>query len=267
MLEINGVQHKVILLDTNMIRECLSNISFKDKLFDFLTNDGSEYIICISIYNVVELLSDTERFNKFLNIFSTIRCFIIYPYKTIIEEEFKSYKKNENVLIKNLGCITTPQNENPNSTIKKFLSDFLNDETMHIILKELDEIKHVAIQWNKNRFEHPISKSYTIKTLMIKHESGFIESFLREFLYSIENSKDLELFYSIRTMLFSQLFRIYFTNNEISKNDVMDVEISSIVPYIDGIITENTQAEILKQLKRYINKMSTIDIYTMRDIK
>lgn len=68
-------------------------------------------------------------------------------------------------------------------------------------------------------------------------------------------------------MEYSHFARIYQTKKKIKANDVMDVQISCIVPYIDAVITENYQADIYKKAKSIIPQLMDLEIYTLRDIR
>jgi hypothetical protein len=55
---------------------------------------------------------------------------------------------------------------------------------------------------------------------------------------------NFEKFPALRIMSYSQFMRVHFTQKEIKPNDVMDVLISSAVPYVDTVLTENYQVDI-----------------------
>lgn len=62
-------------------------------------------------------------------------------------------------------------------------------------------------------------------------------------------------------MAYSKFERIYNTTKNIVKNDVMDVMISSMSPYVEVIVTEATKAEVLKKAKTFIDEIKHIEIY------
>ena len=68
-------------------------------------------------------------------------------------------------------------------------------------------------------------------------------------------------------MEYSQFFRIFKTQKNIKPNDVMDVLISSIAPYVDAVITENFQADVYKKAKKLIPQIKELEIYRLKDIR
>ena len=70
-----------------------------------------------------------------------------------------------------------------------------------------------------------------------------------------------------RMMEFSQFVRIYQTRKHIKPNDVMDIQISCIVPYVNAVITENFQADVYKKAKHFIPQLEELEIYTLKDIR
>lgn len=70
-------------------------------------------------------------------------------------------------------------------------------------------------------------------------------------------------------MEYSQFLRIFKTQKTIKPNDVMDVLISSIAPYVDAviIITENFQAGVYKKAKKFIPQIKELEIYRLKDIR
>ena len=74
-MKIGSNEYKLILLDTNIIRELLNFPSNTRKGFfhkAFLSE--TKYASCFSIYNVIELMPYNDIFEKFVDIFSEIPC-------------------------------------------------------------------------------------------------------------------------------------------------------------------------------------------------
>ena len=68
-------------------------------------------------------------------------------------------------------------------------------------------------------------------------------------------------------MEYSQFLRIFKTQKTIKSNDVMDVLISSIAPYVDAVITENFQADVYKKAKKLIPQIKELEIFRLKDIR
>lgn len=83
-MKIGQNTYKLILLDTNALREIITNTNLFGKGFlqTFFTSESS-YAPCFSIYNVIELMPYEDIYEKFLEYFSIISCLMTFPAKSI----------------------------------------------------------------------------------------------------------------------------------------------------------------------------------------
>ena len=85
-MKIGQNTYKLILLDTNALREIVTNTNLSGKGFlqNFFTGESS-YAPCFSIYNVIELMPYKDIYEKFLEYFSIIPCLMTFPVKSICD--------------------------------------------------------------------------------------------------------------------------------------------------------------------------------------
>lgn len=83
----------------------------------------------------------------------------------------------------------------------------------------------------------------------------------------VTSNIDISKLPASRMMEYSQFSRIFKTQKTITPNDVMDILVSSIVPYVDAVITENFQADVYKKAKKLIPQIKDLEIYRLRDIR
>ncbi len=95
---LNGNEYKLIFLDTNAIREILSNTNEAGKGFLNLLM-SQKRLPCFSIYNIIKLKPYNDIFDKFLGFFGTIPCLMMFPYKEIIKKEYECFQKNYEFII------------------------------------------------------------------------------------------------------------------------------------------------------------------------
>lgn len=60
--------------------------------------------------------------------------------------------------------------------------------------------------------------------------------------------------------------RLYKCNKTIDVNDVYDVLISAYIPYVDAVIMENHQVEVLKQNISKLERLKFVEKYALRDL-
>lgn len=270
--------YKVILLDTNAIREIITNTCNSGKGFfsKFLSDDSSMYVPCISLYNVLELKPYEDIYEKFLDFFSSIPCFVFYPAKSIIREEYNAYINNTPLSICNkIANAFSPLGPNNSYNCRSFFEKiFEREDLVSTIDYNIAELPSVASEWenqriNAKRMLHKLN--FPVNMINEKYykaqESATITKDLSNWGINSFDSDTISSFPAARIMSYSQFSRIHLTKKRIFPNDVMDVTISSIVPYIDAVITEKFQANVYEKAKNFIPQLKKLGIYTLKDIR
>lgn len=269
--------YKLVLLDTNALREivCNTNLSGKGFLLKFF-NDDAKYAPCFSIYNAIELMPYKDIFENFLNFFSTIPCLMTFPAKSIFQKEYDCYTNGLAFEITNeIAYAFTPYSPHDSYNCKHFFTSLTdNIDLVDVIQKEIIQFPSVAKDWESKRSSaKEMLKNMGLPLNMIdekfyrSQENETVLKDLRNFGIAVTPNTDISKLPASRMMEYSQFIRIYQTEKQIKPNDVMDVQISCIVPYVDAVITENFQADVYKKAKRLIPQMKELEIYTLKDIR
>lgn len=270
-------EYKLILLDTNALREIVTNENYSGK--GFLSKFFAEqrlYAPCFSIYNAVELMPYKDIYEKFLDFFSTIPCLMFFPIKLIIQEEYQSFLQGIDFKITNqVANSFNPIVNDDSYNCRRFFERLsANKELMQIISDETSSLKSIATTWESQRniASKQIAKLALPENMIDEKYYRFVEkeTIIKDLInWGIEPNRDIDLekFPSIRIMEYSQFNRIHCTKKTIKPNDVMDITISGIVPYLNAVITENYQANVYKKAKSFIPQMQSLEIYTLKDIR
>ena len=268
----SGEEMKFCLLDTNIISEVVKNSSGEAK--GLLTKFSPDaYAYCISIYSLVELRRSQSVYSTFLEMFSLIPFLMTKPFNGILAEEFQTY--SDKAALNPIQVAVTSLNKDPRLHLKQMLEEIFSDE----------EVINTEKRWRDD--ENKVLKSWR----------GRIENFQPE--YQAANSKDAARyvneaslqtiislnpewakekidrghlidtnhFLSMQAMLYSQYYRLYDTHWKPRPQEITDIEIIAVSPYVDTVITENFQAEILKKIKKKVAGMENLEIATLRDIR
>lgn len=270
-------EYKLILLDTNALREIVTNKNYSGK--GFLSKFFAEqqlYAPCFSIYNVVELMPYKDIYEKFINFFSTIPCLMFFPIKTIIQKEYQSFLQDIDFEINNqVANAFSSAADNDSYNCRQFFERLsANKELMQMISDEILSLKSIATTWESQRniASKQIAKLALPENMIDEKYYRFVEkeTIIKDLInwgINPKNDIDLEKFPAMRIMEYSQFNRIHCIKKAIKPNDVMDITISGIVPYLDAVITENFQANIYKKAKSFIGQMQSLEIYTLKDIR
>ena len=270
-------EYKLILLDTNALREIVTNENFSGK--GFLSKFFAKqplYAPCFSIYNAIELMPYKDIYEKFLDFFSIIPCLMFFPIKIIVQEEYRSFQQNIDFKITNqIANAFSPIVNNDSYNCRRFFERLsVNKELMQNINDEISNLKSIAIKWESQRdiTRKQLAKLALPENMIDEKYYRFVEkeTIVKDLInWGIEPNHDIDLekFPAIRIMEYSQFNRIHCTKKAIRPNDVMDITISGIVPYLNAVITEKFQANVYKKAKSFISQMQSLEIYTLNDIR
>ena len=99
-----------------------------------------------------------------------------------------------------------------------------------------------------------------------KYEYMMIEDTLKQFKYNLNCEIDLNDFPAIRMINKSYYNRIVKgKKQDIQKGDIHDIMISSVCPYVDVIISESYQINLIKEAQRHIKQISNLECYKVSD--
>jgi hypothetical protein len=274
-MKIGSNDYKLIYLDTNALREIVLNNdeSFHNFIEKFLSGDLVKYAPVFSIYNVFELKPYADIYKKFIEVFTVIPCMMFFPYNLIIQEEYKAFcNSREVVLDGNLIHAFSALGPNDSFKLEAFLEELWKDEKIkNDIMSEILGLKEIATTWNEQKASYYNSsymlKHCDLKKLYYKLEKETIIKDLGIHGMEVVNDVDIKRLPGMRVMEFSHFMRVYDRKKSIKLNDVMDVKMSSFIPYVDAVITEAYQAELYKNMKSFINQLKNLEIFGVNDLK
>ncbi len=305
MIKVNNNDYKLMLLDTNIISEICNNIDTRKCFLEKCFLDDNNYIaFCITPETIFELEKASKVYELFKNIFiDNFPSLLTKFQKGILEQEIERFITNKDVdpilfsiqgkekfekifeIEKIKKLVANEKNKYP-SIVKhgENKRDELNNSIMTIISTHdhdsLESLLGIKIPDdifnNKDKLHEKMKKEVS---------DGMFEYYLKDKIkeniinYYVENSKnipkellesidqfEIKQFPSIALSEFCFHQKVHNSKKELGNNDVSDLIISSVVPYVDIVITENFQANLYKQAigKKYIPK---IECLTLADLK
>ncbi len=271
MVEINGTQYKLCLLDTNVISEIIKNRQEEfQKYFNNLFHEG--YIPCFSAFSIVELQKTRELFSKFLDLFTVLPSAILKGNTQILEEEIENYPHYQKINPLSVSLVgLKPYNSLTKRQTVELLfktEPFVSLSEQHLSNRNSDLHEMIAYAQSYLTKDGKYSKIdmevYLHITLM---EWVFIKN--REFINSkvkIEKDFDIRAFPSLLMMAYTMFYK--FCENRLRKalqSDVFDIRISASVPYVDAFITERHQAWVINKIKEKEKEfLSDITIFNVK---
>lgn len=269
-------EYKLVFLDTNAIREVITNTKGSGKGFLTKFFDGSNnFVACFSIYNVIELMPYADLYEKFLDFFSIMPCFLVMTTRSVLFQEYSyAISKKPMQLTNEIVNAFTPFGKGDSYNCRRFFEKLkANTSLIDMIQADIGVLPDIATIWEKQRVEAQANIKILNLSPAILNEKYYINSEIETISKDMKNwgmesiPVDLDLFPSFRIMEYSQFCRIHLTIKKVFPNDVMDVRISSIIPYMDAVITESFQADVYKKAKRFIPQLKNLSVFILKDIR
>lgn len=264
MIKINNKDYKLLLLDTCLLSNLSKNNDNTAKnFFEYFFVQNNNYIICYEPNVLIEIKRRNDIFITFKKLFKNAPSLLLKTSYKIINDQINSKDPTIHIAIVN-NII--------NNNFDEIFNLFDRDKNIQLIIQKNEiEALEIAKEWieKRNEFNKNISGlnlSFKSKNSLLNNVykqqkmNDYNEMLIKYNNHNLENIPD-----SIKIQSFCRFEKIFKSNKEINKNDVYDVLISGILPYIDAIITEANQADLYKQLKKQIDGIKNLEIYKVGD--
>lgn len=154
MVTIGEKAYKLIMLDTNALREIVLNANNAGK--GFLTKffaESSEYAPCFSVFSVFELRPYQDIYEKFLNFFDVMSCMMFYPCRTILQQEYAAFLNDKPMQVDlEVAYPSSPFFKNPSLKLRGYLNtSFANAEFSSTMRNEIAQLDQTTKDWEVQR--------------------------------------------------------------------------------------------------------------------
>ena len=272
MININGNDYKLGLVDTNIVSEMVKNPSHEFNKFIELTLQN-KIIPSFSIFTILELRQKRNVYEQFLEFFSIIPCIIVKSHEQLLANEFEAYPDPSGinpVLVASAGVA-----DSENNTFKVLLDS---------VFKTPENIENEA-SWNAGKDNviagildlrenfPPDNGKYSPKQIRAFIEMAGFEQIARRSPAFARNLLDkneavsIDAFPSLKMILFTVFYKFYVDNRKPSTSDTFDIIISAPTPYMDAVFTENHQAEVIKKTKRRDPFLNHLEVFRLQDLR
>ena len=274
MLQINGTDYRLCLLDTNAVSDMLKDRkrAFSNYLTWSLSGPAPVAVPCFSLFTILELRQSLLVYGEFTDVFQTVPCLFLKSREMILEDEIRLYP-NPSTVDPSILAFAGP-------LAQAGLADVLES------FFATDEGIRQEQAWNEGRREavdgmvslvqnyRPARGAYTpteVRTFVqivgyqqiAMMEPGFARS-----LIDRGEALDIDAFPSIKASTFTVFYKFYVDRSRRPQvSDAFDVLISSAMPYMDAIVTENHQAQAIRKMKRRDGFLDDLRVLTLKDFR
>ncbi|MCH7764446.1 MAG: hypothetical protein IIB95_12030 [Candidatus Marinimicrobia bacterium] len=273
MIDLNGTSYSLCLIDSNIVSESLKNPTREGKrLVELIAHE--KYIPAFSIFTVLELRQRPDIYTKFLRMFSVVPCVFTKSHQQLLDDEVEQYPHPERVspvLATSLGVAAPPGEK---------LADVLG-----LVFSGPEVIRHEKM-WNEGRASivsgitslvenfKPSGNSYTPKEIRAFIELAGFEQIARRYIAFAKEIVDkgdkvlIDAFPSLKMILYTVFYKFYVDSRKPLQSDAFDLEIASATPYVDVVMTERHQAEVIRKTKQrdsFLDHVDVRDLSTLRE--
>lgn len=266
MIDIEGTNYKLMLIDTNVIREVVkNNMRERETLLDIMACEN--VLPCISIISLFEIRKRPDIFDRFLDVFSVVPFLLIKPQNQVFEEELREYPNPKAKSI--IAFSFSPFNLDPNANTKVFLSKLFSER----------DVVRVETKWEKHGKKESLKSILSLKKNFVPRTGGanisdakrFVQGSLPQYVgltaprWMSKNKQiflnlNPDAFPSIQVMLLNVYYCFYDDTRRWEENDIFDILINSTVAYMDIIIAERFQAEVMRKVKKTLELVSHLQV-------
>jgi len=266
MINVRDKTYKIILIDTCIVSEMLKRKgNFSKNIFAKLLDNR---LACFSFESLIELKRSPKVFEEFIEVFSFLPAFVLKNSALLIEEEKLNYEHQ-----KVIDPVMTMLHRNPKKAENFDVKDFLNSYLTKEFLERTHEEHKLALESMlelKNGYQ-PKGQNYSIKEieefveivtykqLVIRYSSWCIN------LLNNKKTVCAEKFPPIQMMCYIAFYKFYINNRKPKLSDVADLLMSTSYPYIDEVITEKNQSEMVRQIQKKHKFCDKLTTYTIND--
>jgi hypothetical protein len=273
MFPVGDTMYPLCLLDTMAVSEMAKRpnpalVNF----YSWVHKSQPLFVPCFSVFTLIELRRKPDLFSRFIDQFHPLPCVLIKGYEELLQEEVAAYPDPSGIDPCALAFTPFGGDGNLLSNLPNLLQD------PHLLEREQ--------YWNAARREivdgmislvgnfPPAEDKYTAAEIREFIEmAGFsqlvyrAESFAKQ-LVDREEAAQIDAFPSLKASLYTAFHKFYVDPTRKPVNsDAFDIIISASVPYVEAIITENHQAEVLRKTKRRDDFIGDLRVFTLRDFR
>lgn len=274
MVNINGNDYGLCLVDTNIVSEMVKNPSREFNKFLEMTLLKNEIFPCFSLFTILELRKRKDVYGLFLEFFSFLPCVIAKAPEQLLSDEIESYPDYSNinpVLIVSSGIADNEYNRldyildrafeiQENIKNESYLNDSRND-ILAATLSLRDNFPSENGKYSPKQIRKFIELAGSEK--LFKKSPVFVKN-----LRDKKEIESIDAFPSLKMRLLTVFYKFYNDNNrKTSASDVFDVNISSLTPYVDAVFTENHQAKVINKIKNFDSFLNHIRVFRLKDLQ
>ena len=271
MLTLNGTTYRLCLLDTNAVSEVVKRPESLRRYLEWSHARSPALIPCFSMFTVVELRESHSTYCGFLDLFRRFPCLVLKSHDQLVDAEVAAYPQGE--VNPALAGFAAPVTADLADVLDLAFADPTISANAQRWLDGRDEVVNSLVSLVENWLPRS-GTSYTPTEIrgflevvgfqqLWFHDASFVEHQM-----AAASKVDIDVFPALKAMTFTVFYKFYADRTrKPSRSDMFDIIISSATPYVDAVITEAHQAEVLRKTQKLDPFLSHVEVMTLRDFR
>jgi hypothetical protein len=274
MIRLGETDYRLCLLDTNAVSEMAKRPKTLGQFLSWAHGTPPVFMPCFSLFTVLELRQNHSVYAQFMQWFGQVPCIILKSHEQLLEDEVNSYPDPSAIDPTLLGFSAGLGGEG--NDLRKALPHAFGTKS----------VRKQERKWNDGRDEivrgigslvanfPPERDTYTDSEIRFFLEvTGLQQLVLRapgfaELIIDNGETVDVDAFPSLKATAYTVFHKFYSDRTrKPTRSDAFDIIIAAATPYVEAVITENHQAEVLRKTMRRDDFISDLNVFTLRDLR
>jgi len=272
-LKIGENSYQLWALDTNVLSEMLKDPSgLQGKVLR--RSVATPAVLCISVWTLLELRHRPELFGAFTNLFGVIPFALLKTEMSLFDDEVTSYPDPAGInpilaafsMLRKDGFGDTAGFFDQLFTIPEVISlekkwsDGWKDDTLQSMLSLRDNFKPAGQTYDGSDADRFVEDG------VLQHLAWRKPNWVRKILKA-EGDLQTRAFPSLRMAFYTVFFRLYSDRRCPEPQDVFDIAMAPVTPFVDMVLTEAYQAEIVRKATERDPSLGRAKQTTLKEIR
>jgi hypothetical protein len=273
MLAVGETMYPLCLLDTMAVSEMVKRPNpTLGNFYSWAHQTEPQFVPCFSVFTLIELRRKPDLFHEFIEQFHPLPCVLMKGYEELLQEEVEAYPDPSGIDPCSIAFTPLGDEGNLLSNLPTILSNRELLERERYWNAAPREIVEGMVSLVANF--PPANDKYTaVEIREFIEMAGFSQLVYRAHSFAKRivdrgQALDIDAFPSLKASLYTAFHKFYLDpTRKPTDSDAFDVIISASVPYVEAIITEAHQAEVLRKIKRRDDFIGDLRVFTLREFR
>ncbi|WP_144913130.1 hypothetical protein [Mucilaginibacter frigoritolerans] len=269
MISLNEKNYKLYYLDTCVLSEMVKDRSgFGSDLLNIVLEDG---IIAVALNSIWELKSAPIVYRDVIDVISVLPTVILKNEEMIFEEEYKLFNDSTHSLSPIMACFSSTLFKNYGIDILKTFEEKVTDDKNEMVKKERNKTFEILGKMPSKIFSRgelktisSVESSVELSAFILA--TNYIMSELQEYMKG-EREFPIKNFPSLMSTSYALHYKYLQAERKGSVSDIEDILMSALYPYVDVVVTERNQCNIIRQIQKRHGYFEGLETLNMEQVK